>query len=155
LAIGNAIVTRAGPDAVVAQVEWKRRAEGFVVYNFEVEDDHTYFVGNAGIWVHNPVPCDIPRVTPGSLSAEEEAAVVDALDNMAAGTQPAYGKKWGVPHMNKEGRLPGTPGAGGYEEYYVQPAPGVKGPGARRLVVGLNNEIYYTWDHYQTFFRVR
>ncbi|WP_228203289.1 HINT domain-containing protein [Acinetobacter sp. CFCC 10889] len=22
------------------------------VYNFEVEDDHTYFVGEQGLWVH-------------------------------------------------------------------------------------------------------
>jgi hypothetical protein len=29
--------------------------EGVLVYNFEVEDDHTYFVGtaNGGTWVHN------------------------------------------------------------------------------------------------------
>lgn len=60
LAIGNAIVTRAGPDVVVAKVAWKRHIEGVPVYNFEVEDDHTYFVGKAGggVWVHNPGPCD-------------------------------------------------------------------------------------------------
>jgi hypothetical protein len=24
------------------------------VYNFEVEDNHTYYVGEWGVWVHNP-----------------------------------------------------------------------------------------------------
>jgi hypothetical protein len=49
LAVGNAIVTR---------------AEGYAIYNFEVEsgegeDTHNYFVGKAsgGAWVHNSRPC--------------------------------------------------------------------------------------------------
>ena len=56
LAIGNAIVTRAGPNLVVKAVQTQARAEGYEVYNFVVEDDHTYFVGkhNGGAWVHNP-----------------------------------------------------------------------------------------------------
>ena len=55
LAIGNSIVTRAGPTLVVKSIEWKRRPEGYSVYNFVVEDLHTYFVGNSngGVWVHN------------------------------------------------------------------------------------------------------
>ena len=55
LAIGNAIVTRAGPALVVKSVVWARRAEGYRVYNFQVEGDHTYFVGKVqgGVWVHN------------------------------------------------------------------------------------------------------
>ncbi len=30
--------------------------ERFTTYNFEVEDFHTYFVGEAGVWVHNNGP---------------------------------------------------------------------------------------------------
>ncbi|HLJ56358.1 MAG TPA: polymorphic toxin-type HINT domain-containing protein, partial [Chthonomonadaceae bacterium] len=58
LAVGNAIVTRAGPRLVVQSVTWRRRAEGYTVHNFVVEDDHSYFVGThgGGAWVHNP-PC--------------------------------------------------------------------------------------------------
>ena len=61
LAIGNSIVTRAGPHLVVKSVQWNRRAEGYDVYNFVVEEDHTYFVGNSngGAWVHNT---DCPQV---------------------------------------------------------------------------------------------
>jgi|GEM_PF-1300477 len=59
LAVGNAIVTRAGPCLVVKSIQWKRRSEGYTVYNLVVAQDHTYFVGNAhgGAWVHNPENC--------------------------------------------------------------------------------------------------
>ena len=55
LAIGNSIVTRAGPTLVIKDIYWERQADGYKVYNFEVEDTHTYFVGtaNGGSWVHN------------------------------------------------------------------------------------------------------
>ena len=56
LAVGNAIVTRAGPALVVQSIKWNRRPEGYQVYNFVVEDDHSYFVGRSGggAWAHNP-----------------------------------------------------------------------------------------------------
>lgn len=55
LAVGNAIVTRAGPALMVQSVSWHRRATGYTVYNLKVEDDHSYFAGTAGggTWVHN------------------------------------------------------------------------------------------------------
>ena len=58
LALGNSIVTRAGPPVTLAKIEWKQGKCS--VYNFEVEVDHTYFVGsaNGGVWVHNAGPCD-------------------------------------------------------------------------------------------------
>ena len=51
LAIGTSIVTRAGPCAVLEKVT--RRFKSATVYNFEVEDFHTYFVGKDELWVHN------------------------------------------------------------------------------------------------------
>ena len=55
LAVGNAIVTRAGPPLVVSRIEWEHKAEGWDVFNFVVAEDHSYFVGtaNGGAWVHN------------------------------------------------------------------------------------------------------
>ena len=57
LALGNSIVTRAGPPLKLAKIEWQQGKRS--VYNFEVEEDHTYFVGsaNGGLWVHNADPC--------------------------------------------------------------------------------------------------
>ncbi len=53
LAVGNAIVTRAGPPAVVVAIEHRRRP--LEVHNLRVEGAHTYFVGlsGGGVWVHN------------------------------------------------------------------------------------------------------
>lgn len=50
---------------------------------------------------------------------------------------------------NREGLLPQRP-PGYYREYTV-PTPGSDDRGARRLVVGQDDELYYTGDHYQSF----
>ena len=63
-------------------------------------------------------------------------------------------RKDGTVFGNREKRLP-TAQRGYYREYTV-PTPGASNRGARRLVVGGNNEIYYyTGDHYQSFVRVQ
>ena len=49
--IGNSIVTRAGPSAKVVVVE--ADVKQATVYNFTVDDFHTYFVGDSALWVHN------------------------------------------------------------------------------------------------------
>lgn len=51
LGIGNSIVTRAGPSLALASREVSNASK--TVYNFEVEDFHTYFVGKSSVWVHN------------------------------------------------------------------------------------------------------
>ena len=51
VALGNSIVTRAGPSLQVTAIEKHESAHR--VYNFEVEDFHTYFVGKSSLWVHN------------------------------------------------------------------------------------------------------
>jgi Pretoxin HINT domain len=50
-----------GKVAIVTGNVSKRGPPGetFTTYNFEVEDFHTYFVGEAGVWVHNTgAPCE-------------------------------------------------------------------------------------------------
>ncbi|MCX7669981.1 MAG: ribonuclease N1 [Anaerolineae bacterium] len=58
----------------------------------------------------------------------------------------------GVVFENREGRLPRKP-AGYYREYTVI-TPGSPDRGARRLVRGAQGELYYTADHYNSFYRV-
>lgn len=58
----------------------------------------------------------------------------------------------GTVFQNREGRLPGAPV--GYYREWVVPTPGVSGPGPQRLVTGINGDVWYTHDHYQTFQRV-
>ncbi len=70
--------------------------ERTTVYNFEVQDFHTYFVGHAGLWVHNGGPGDCPGATGGGPSPEE----------VRAGAQAELEK--GVPIINGErAKLPG------------------------------------------------
>jgi RHS repeat-associated protein len=59
LGIGTSIVTRAGPAVAVTKIEVKEQPA--TVYNFEVVDFHTYFVGSGQLWVHNQ--CSIPTGT--------------------------------------------------------------------------------------------
>lgn len=59
----------------------------------------------------------------------------------------------GTIFRNREKRLPLAP-VGYYREYTV-PTPGSPNRGARRLVTGQGNEIYYTRDHYRSFVRVQ
>lgn len=70
----------------------------------------------------------------------------------------ATGYKGGTQFMNYEENLPTTGKSGDvimYTEYDVNPY--VKGVnrGAERLVVGINGESYMTFDHYQTFYRIK
>lgn len=64
----------------------------------------------------------------------------------------AYDKD-GTVFQNREGHLPKKP-RGYYREYTV-PTPGSRDRGARRLVAGADDEIYYSGDHYRSFKRLR
>ena len=60
LGIGSSVVSRARQPLMVQKVSWQRARSGtkpFTVYNLEVANSHTYFVGTAsgGAWVHNGV----------------------------------------------------------------------------------------------------
>ncbi len=43
----------------------------------------------------------------------------------------------------------------GYYQEYVVPTPGVKGPGAMRIVMGKNGQMWFTSDHYKTFVPIK
>jgi len=62
-------------------------------------------------------------------------------------------KQDGTIFRNREKRLPLAP-VGYYREYTV-PTPGLRGRGAKRIVTGQGNEIYYSGDHYRSFVRVQ
>jgi RHS repeat-associated protein len=70
------------------------------------------------------------------------------------------------PHHNDGGIFENRPPAGsgrpplperpyGYYHEYVHPTPGIRGPGAQRIVTGKCGEVYYTRDHYKTFERLK
>ena len=57
LRAGDLLVLRSGEYVVIEQVAHEILESPVKVYNFEVEDFHTYYVGNRGVFVHNK--CDI------------------------------------------------------------------------------------------------
>jgi ribonuclease T1 len=58
----------------------------------------------------------------------------------------------GTVFNNAEHRLPARP-TGYYHEYTVT-TPGSPDRGARRLILGQRGDLYYTADHYATFYQV-
>lgn len=98
-------------------------------------------------------------VLSGERGPEVPGILVSALPSEARTTirliergGPYPYERDGTVFHNHEKRLPRR-GGDYYREYTVR-TPGVKGRGARRIVVGSNGELYYTDDHYRTFGRV-
>ena len=88
LGIGTLVVTRAGPSVVVHSLVRQHSAAGILVYNLEVEGDHTYFVGtaNGGEWVHNV--CNV--TWPGTMTEKE--ALEEGLNWVKSGYKQALGR---------------------------------------------------------------
>ena len=89
----------------------------------------------------------MPTITTAKLPPE-------ALETMAlieAGGPFPYSKD-GTTFQNREGRLP-KKSQGYYQEYTVI-TPGESDRGARRIIAGRQGELYYTADHYDTFYRI-
>jgi hypothetical protein len=55
LEVGDTLVLADGHEATIISIDEQSATEGetFTTYNFAVDGDHTYFVGESGVWVHN------------------------------------------------------------------------------------------------------
>ncbi|MFJ6207368.1 polymorphic toxin-type HINT domain-containing protein [Lysinibacillus sp. NPDC092081] len=53
LQIGDKLQKADGSNLTIDKVEFIRLDEPVTVYNFTVEDYHTYYVTDIGVWVHN------------------------------------------------------------------------------------------------------
>ena len=61
LLVGDKLISVNGDDLIIEDYYIELTEEPVSVYNFQVEDFHTYFVGDCAVWVHNnnkacPVP---------------------------------------------------------------------------------------------------
>ncbi|WP_343337956.1 hypothetical protein TPELB_33430 [Terrisporobacter petrolearius] len=54
---GDVVVLQSGDKSTVEKIDKVVHNELITVYNFEVEDFHTYFVSDASVLVHNTAPC--------------------------------------------------------------------------------------------------
>ncbi|WP_093713030.1 ribonuclease domain-containing protein [Actinacidiphila alni] len=81
-------------------------------------------------------------------AADLPAQARDTLALIDRGGPYPY-RRDGIVFGNLEKELPSHP-RGYYHEYTV-PTPGSRDRGARRIVTGRNDELFYTDDHYQSF----
>jgi hypothetical protein len=70
---GDLTFTADGKLLAISSIEVDDREE--TVYNFEVEEYHTYFVGEVGVWVHNDAGYSIPDIT--NLSFKDISEIQD------------------------------------------------------------------------------
>ena len=89
LEVGDEVYRLDGSTAVVTGSELERLTESIKVYNLEVEDYHTYFVGDVPVLVHN-------YIDENRYNAKEDGLPV--RDNK------------GKIHTNENGNYPGSPG---------------------------------------------
>ena len=90
LDVGDILYTADGDEVEVTDIELEKLAEPILVYNLEVEDFHTYFVGEYGVLVHNTY-----KVARNCSKAEAEA--IEAAQNLVPGMHngsPTRGAKW-------------------------------------------------------------
>lgn len=75
---GDSVLTYAGKKLVIDNIRMLNKQA--VVYNFEVEDYHTYYVSAQGILVHNSGPCDNVPGLRTIIEEKEASKVYDKLD---------------------------------------------------------------------------
>ena len=69
------LIDRTGAPVQIIHVEKETELQD--VYNIEVDEHHTYHVGEIGVWVHNAKCCDVPT-TPQSAAALRENLATQA-----------------------------------------------------------------------------
>ncbi|SFS93567.1 ribonuclease domain-containing protein [Saccharopolyspora flava] len=110
-------------------------------------------------WFGKDVVADSPTSTevPGASQSGLQVQQLSKLPPEAGKTYQLivkggpfpYPGKDGSTFGNREGELPKQ--KSGYYKEYTVPTPGSKDRGARRLVTGSQEEVYYTGDHYESF----
>lgn len=99
-------------------------------------------------WAREQPREDLPNVAARQLPPEAQ----HTLALIRQGGPFPYSKDGAVFH-NREGKLPRA--ARGYYREYTVEMPGSGDRGARRIIQGRHGELFYTDDHYRTFFRLR
>ena len=120
LAVGAQVHTRAGPTLVVKSTKREAHPEGIPVYNFEVEGDHTYFVGqaNGGTWVHNTCPGNVLKVLQAVGKADVTAA---SKEEALSWAREAFPDAMELPEATAGQPYPKAP-AGVKDTFQVHPA---------------------------------
>lgn len=97
LLIGDKLISVNGEDLIIEKFFIEEAAEPVDVYNFQVEDYHTYFVGNCAVWVHNA------ECNPAGSKSVREVESVQTLED--AHSMPLESKPNSAIQNYKEGDL--------------------------------------------------
>ena len=149
LVAGDEIYALDGSTAFVTGSELEKLDETILVYNLEVEDFHSYFVGDVPVLVHNYE--DLPQNAKDSYDAYENDGWSGTRSDQTSGT------KAGGTYHNKSGALPSSDSNGNgisYNEYDVNNKIPGQSRDAERFVRGDDGSVYYTDDHYSTFRKI-
>ena len=95
LRAGDILVMLNGERVVVEQVQHELLESPVTVYNFEVEEFHTYYVGDSGVLVHND--CDLKPTSPGQMQKQVERNQAPRGVKMV---HPAHQLPHGKPHVH-------------------------------------------------------
>lgn len=88
----------------------------------------------------------------GRLAHDGPVDLGPTLRRIAAGELLRSFRHDGTVFSNRERALPMRPR--GFWREYVHPTPGARGPGPQRVIVGRDGAVYYTPDHYATFYPI-
>ena len=121
------------------------------VYNLEIHGEHVFRVASNGVLVHNSSGAEgsskpVTRFVTGPNGVVKDLG--PTLDRIRNGVRFPH-RNDGSIFQNREGLLPTKPA--GYWKEYVHPTPGGRGPGAQRIVIGQNGEMFFTPNHYRIF----
>ena len=94
----------------------------------------------------------VVRDVDGRIAWRGDVDLAPALARIERGEKDPHRNDGGV-FGNREGRLPARE-RGYYREFVVR-TPGISHAGPQRLIIGSGGEVYYTYDHYESFRRIR
>ena len=136
-------------DVRIESIEQLGREER--VYNLEIHGEHVFRVASSGVLVHNSSGAEGSSKPVTRFATGPNGVVKDlgpTLDRIRNGVRFPH-RNDGSIFQNREGLLPTKPA--GYWKEYVHPTPGGRGPGAQRIVIGQNGEMFFTPNHYRIF----
>ena len=104
LRAGDVLVLSNGELVTVEWIEHEILEEPIFVYNFEVEDFHTYFVGSSGILVHNGKKCETEKTYQTYTKTNPETGEVYSGRTSGYGSpRDNVAKRDQNHHMNEKG----------------------------------------------------
>ena len=161
LKAGDEVLLLDGTIETVETVVSEKLKTPIKVYNFEVEGYHTYYVSEQGVLVHNKCPKNTTDPAGTAVTEGGSGAVPQKARDIAAqvksrnGAAPqGYrgGKTYRNIPVNEGDQL--LPEGVNYKEYDINPYVRGQNRGAERIVIGDDDSVWYTNDHYHTFIKV-